>query len=385
MHIILTTNFSPWSPYSGGGQRSTHNLATALTERGHRVDVIYTKAPLEKIIPSPGVSYQVHWACFPTLRSRRASWLRNFSIYSVRKLASSLVRKSDEKDILIHSNGEEGALFPLKNDHQTLPFVLTSRYPRIPDAVRYPSSSTLGCFSHIGNTKYHLLGKALQQADLCCTTSRSALGMLHHHFRLGETDQAVIPNGVDSLFLDAASKNNFKGPLLFFGRLARSKGVDTLIEALAHLDSSPQLIVVGRGEWEKKLRQLAHELGVEQNITFRSWMSQQQLKRTLEKASVAVLPSREESFGNTMAEAMATGTPVISTTAGSIPEVVIDGTTGLLVPPENPRALAQSISDLLRHPEQAARMGANGRERVRRHFTWPSVARTYEQQYQKLL
>lgn len=386
MHIILTTNFSPWSPYSGGGQRSTHNLALALARRGHQVDVIYTKSPLEQIAVPEGLPYSVHWALFPTLRSRRASWLRNFSVFSVRSNARALIRPRG--DTVIHSNGEEGALFPLTSNGRRIPFVLTPRYPHIPQPIQSPSSSLLSCFIRVPQTKYRLLGRALQRADACCTTSAFALEMLRRHYHFPRAATGIIPNGVDERFLQVRKqpKPQPAGPLVYFGRLAHSKGIDTLVEALSLLHTpTPELIIIGRGEIKKQLLHQARARKVAGQLTFRDWMSQEELAGILEQASMAVLPSREESFGNTMAEAMATGTPVVSTTAGSIPEVVEHGKSGVLVPPGNAEALAQAIDRLRQHPEEAAQLGEKGRRRVRRHFTWRAVAEAYEQIYTQVL
>src|SRR3954451_18857742 len=68
MRCILTVNFSPWSRYSGGGQRSTHNLARALVKRGHEVTVVFTKAPWEQVPLPPDLPYQVVWAALPGVR-----------------------------------------------------------------------------------------------------------------------------------------------------------------------------------------------------------------------------------------------------------------------------------------------------------------------------
>jgi glycosyltransferase involved in cell wall biosynthesis len=86
-----------------------------------------------------------------------------------------------------------------------------------------------------------------------------------------------------------------------------------------------------------------------------------------------------------MAEAMAAGVPVVSTRAGSIPEVVIDGETGRLVPPGDAEALATAIRDVLESPDDARSLGRAGRERVESTFTWPAVARRMERLYDTLL
>jgi len=114
------------------------------------------------------------------------------------------------------------------------------------------------------------------------------------------------------------------------------------------------------------------------------WMTHEALAEVLTSARMAVLPSRTESFGLAVVSSMAVGAPVISTRAGSIPEIIEDGATGLLVEPDAPEALAEAIGRLLRDRSLAGRLGRAGRLHVRRHFTWDIVAEAFEQIYTSL-
>lgn len=382
MHIILTANYSPWSAYSGGGQSSTHNLATVLSKRGHDVDVVFTKTPFETIeIPSK-LDYTLHWASIPSLRSRRASWLRNLSIFSVRNKVNQLLRN----ETIVHSNGEEGALIPSLKTDKRFKFVLTPRYPNIPKTIKEPLPSFISSILSFKKTKYYLLGRAIKGADLCSPTSHYALQLLKLHYNFSGVKTEIIPNGVNEIFLQTKLKRKFDSSLIYFGRLTESKGIDVLVEAMSFIkNNNLTLTIIGRGELKEKLKAQAKKLGLTDKISFKTWMPSQDLASCLEKASYAVLPSKEESFGNTMAEAMATGTPVISTTGGSIPEVVIHNKTGLLVAPGNPKALADAIEKLIHDHDLSLVFSKNARKRVRQNFTWPAVAQQFENQYQKLL
>jgi glycosyltransferase involved in cell wall biosynthesis len=97
------------------------------------------------------------------------------------------------------------------------------------------------------------------------------------------------------------------------------------------------------------------------------------MPRHYQQADLFVLPSRRESFGLVLAEAMACGLAVVATTAGAIPEVVEDGTTGLLVRPDEAQALAEAVISLLEDPEARRAMGIEGRRRVEKDFTWEEV------------
>jgi len=172
-------------------------------------------------------------------------------------------------------------------------------------------------------------------------------------------------------------------PLLFFGRLAHDKGVDTLLQARARAPGARQLTLVGRGDQGAALKRMASDLGLGGRIVWRDWLDEAELARELSRCKLAVLPSRHESFGNAMAEAMAVGVPLVSTRAGSIPEIVEHEVTGLLVPADDAGALHQAIARLEHDPALSARLGAAGRERMRANYSWQAVARRYVQLYSK--
>jgi glycosyltransferase involved in cell wall biosynthesis len=139
--------------------------------------------------------------------------------------------------------------------------------------------------------------------------------------------------------------------------------------------------VAGRGDESEKLKRLGETLGLAQRIDFNPWLSEDALARALANSALAVLPSRHESFGNAMAEAMAVGTPLVSTLAGSVPEVVKDGQTGLLVPPDSPDALAAAMRRLLESSELCLQLSSASRARVRENYTWDKVAERYANLY----
>jgi glycosyltransferase involved in cell wall biosynthesis len=100
---------------------------------------------------------------------------------------------------------------------------------------------------------------------------------------------------------------------------------------------------------------------------------------------IFVFPSYLEGLGTAILDAMALGKPVVATRAGGIPEAVQDGTTGLLVPPRDPRALAEAVRYLLCHPAQAQALGAAGRRRVEQYFTVERMACQTLQVYKRML
>jgi glycosyltransferase involved in cell wall biosynthesis len=386
LRLALTTNYSPWSPYAGGGQRSTHKIAVALSARGHDVTVVYTRPPGEKTPVPDDVPYKIRWATFFARKSRREAPGRPLNAFSVAHVVSRLHRE-DPLDAL-HGNGEESVLAVRALRRQGVVTVVTPRYPNLPAPLLAEGGPGKRELVRIGlfDTKFLLIGTAIRWARWCCPTSKSAARMMAQAFDVGGDKVQVVPNGIDRVFFDAKwSPSDEERPVVFFGRLSTSKGVDLLLDALALVRDAgrtPPVVIIGRGDQEEALRAQAERLGL-QGVRFEPWMDAGQLAQTLAHASLAVLPSRHESFGNAMAEAMAVGTPLISTRAGSIPEVVREEETGLLVPSNDAPALAAAMQRLLADDAFAAELGSRGRTHVRESFSWDRVAAQYEALYRR--
>jgi glycosyltransferase involved in cell wall biosynthesis len=403
MRCILTVNFSPWSRYSGGGQRSTHNLARALARRGHSVHVVYTKPPWERVQLPDALPYEVVWAALPALRSQSNALLRPSTPWFVARAVRRLLASAGPA--IVHGNGEEAALVPeLRPRARRFGFVMTPRYPALPAAFtegHVQRSRTVRAILALTHAKYVLLGRALAGADFVCPTSRYAASLVERAYPIDPAKLRVIPNGVSDEFLSAPAvpaaalapqamqpcAAQAQVPFaIYFGRLAREKGVHTLLDALAQSGPEPEMFVfAGRGPELDALRAQARTLGLAHRVRFLTWLDARALADLVRKASFAVLPSLEESFGNTMAEAMALAVPVISTTAGSIPELIEGGRTGVLVPPGDARALASAIRGLAHDVERRRELGQAGQARVRPELSWDSVAAKFEDVYASAL
>ncbi|HEY2734224.1 MAG TPA: glycosyltransferase family 4 protein, partial [Polyangiales bacterium] len=133
------------------------------------------------------------------------------------------------------------------------------------------------------------------------------------------------------------------------------------------------------------LQSRVRELGLGARVHFLTWLDAADLAQLVRRASFAVLPSFEESFGNTMAEAMALGVPVISTRAGSIPEIVEHDRTGLLVTPGNGAELGSAIGALAGDVALRQRLGAAGRAFVANELSWEATAHRFERIYEESL
>jgi glycosyltransferase involved in cell wall biosynthesis len=214
----------------------------------------------------------------------------------------------------------------------------------------------------------------------------------------------VVPYGVDaSRFQPAPGARASAGarlgippdaPLLFAaGRLVRKKGFEYLIDALPLVESgSPaHLAIAGDGDLAHELRARAGAAGVGDRVHFLGDLPQDAVGSWFAAADVAVVPSVRDDSGNvdglpnTVLEALASGTPLVSTSAGGIASVVRNGETGVIVAERDPRALALAVAELLRDPGRGARLGLFGRELVEARFGWETAAARFESAYDRAL
>lgn len=211
----------------------------------------------------------------------------------------------------------------------------------------------------------------------------------------------IIPNGIPlDRFLPGPAPDGLREQLglpedapvaVIVGRLTPWKGHQTLLrawrEVVANVPQARLLIVGEVAFWEESyagdLRALADDLGIAESVHWSGF--REDVPDLLRLANLLVLASTDEPFGRVLIEAMAIGLPVVATASGGVPEIVIDGETGLLVPPGEPGALGDAIATLLANPLQATEMGAAGRRRALERFDVRRVAREVGQVYEEIL
>jgi alpha-maltose-1-phosphate synthase len=168
--------------------------------------------------------------------------------------------------------------------------------------------------------------------------------------------------------------------VLFVGRITQQKGLTHLLDAASSLDPRAQLVLAAGApdteelarETAAKVDRLREERG--RVIWIEKMLEKSEVIQLLSHATVFVCPSVYEPLGIVNLEAMACGTAVVASRVGGIPEVVVEGETGLLVPPADPGALAEAVNELIADPERAAAMGEAGRRRAVERFSWRAIA-----------
>lgn len=195
---------------------------------------------------------------------------------------------------------------------------------------------------------------------------------------------ALVPHGVDlRRFAAAPQPPGDDLRILAVGRLVRKKGFHVLLHALAGTPGDWNLRVVGDGPEGPALQALALELRIAARIQWHGACSHAELPALFREARVVVVPSVVDETGdrdglpNVVLEAMASGRPVIATWVGAIESAVVDGETGVLVPPDDPVALAQALDFAARRPEAAHALARRGRRLVEQRYDVNACARRF--------
>jgi glycogen synthase len=234
-----------------------------------------------------------------------------------------------------------------------------------------------------------LLKRSFSAADWVTANSKALLAEAHGLFPEIGSMSSVIYNGLDSPDMPIEPLPLERPRLVCAGRLVFDKGFDMALAAMASLvERFPtlQMTIVGDGPARVQLQQQAIDFGLGKAVTFVGWVDPGQISTFMKSATIVIMPSRwEEAFGLVALEAALIARPVVATRVGGLPEVVVDGETGLLVPKDDTEALAGAIAFLLDHPQQAMSMGNAGRSRAKEVFSLARYVDDYDTLYRRLI
>ncbi|MDR1564499.1 MAG: glycosyltransferase [Oscillospiraceae bacterium] len=186
----------------------------------------------------------------------------------------------------------------------------------------------------------------------------------------------ITPFGVEIELFKPAERAK-EGPKIVLGcvkKLEEHYGIQFLLKAFAILCSeydNLELRIAGYGPMEAELKQLAEELGIGSKVLWLGFVSpQEEVIKLIQGLDIAAVPSLSESFGVSAIEASACGIPVVASNVGGLPETVLEGATGLLVPPSDEKALATALKKLIESPELRRSMGERGRAFVCENYSF---------------
>ena len=234
----------------------------------------------------------------------------------------------------------------------------------------------------------YLTKRRLEKADAVVCVSHSQTQAVQRVWDVPHPKLHIIYNGIDTRKFrpPPGRTKSSQRRLLFVGGSSARKGVDLLLDAFALLaDRYPgvHLDLVGGWNWSSQQLRMKR-LGITSRVSLFPYIDHDDMPAYYERSYAFIAPTRAESFGRTLAEAMACAVPVISTRSGSIPEIVHHGVSGILVPWGNVGALAGAVSELLDQPRVADEMGREGRRRVEERFAWDVVLPQWEELFERM-
>ncbi len=375
MKICLSVNSSPWSKFKGGGQIAVHFLASALSNLGHEVHVIYSKQPGEEVEAS--ASYHIHW-----VRHFNVATI-NLNIFSFGLKAWQLARK--HKFNVFHGNAEEACFFRWVSRNDSTAHVFTSHAPFIPKTGIL--KALISPIFFLKNVNFYLLRQAAANADRLIAFSEFSRNLIADGLGDASLERIqVVSPGIDPSWFDVTRNPGSCDEIIFWGRLEDEKGIPELLKAMELVQKRRgpvELNLIGEGNQEISYRNRIRESNL--NINCLNWKSSKEIQKLASRSALGVFPSRIESFGLAVSEAQAANLPIVCTRAGALPEIVEDGVTGRVVPPRSPEDLAEAIIEALENKKRSVEMAQLGQERAKERFSWESAAKKTIEIYEQVI
>jgi glycosyltransferase involved in cell wall biosynthesis len=367
MRILLIN--SEYPPIGGGASNASANVAAIWAAEGHQVMVLtacYAGLPSEETIEN------VRVVRIPSRRTRvdrstpfeQISFMLSALVHTVRRCASW------RPDVTVAYFGvPSGPAALLAKWLYRVPYVVSLRGGDVPGFRSYD----FGLYHKLISPVLHLIWRG---ADAVVANSEG-LRKLAQAFD-GQVPIQVIPNGVNVETYTDGPRSWDPPVLLTVGRLVSQKGIDVLFHGLAAVKDLPwNLYVVGDGKDKAKLEELSEKLGLARRIDLVGWKRRDELIEYYRLANLYVHTSFDEGMSNAVLEAMASGLPLLATGISGNLDVVVNGQTGMLIPPGDPNAISAALRVMLPEADLRQRYGTAGRERVAKDYTWGKTASEY--------
>lgn len=251
-----------------------------------------------------------------------------------------------------------------------------------------PLGSDITLSSQRGFLYRRYVDYVLRGYDHFTTVSSFLKRELNSLYPITEGRTSIIPFGVELPAALKVHKERSPVRLVFMKHFLPVYGPHVLLKAIRIIkdrDVSIELDMYGSNDRSKWVKEIADELGISPMVTFKGWLDMDLIMAKLLDYDLMVMPSLSESFGVAALEASAVGLPVIATTIGGIPEIVEDDVTGILVPPNDPKSLAEAIIKLASDVKLRRKMGEAGRKRALENFRWEDNLKEMIRLYKQLI
>lgn len=396
----------------GGAERCFLDLSALLTSHGH--EVIPFCMAHEKNLPSPYADYFFSAMDFPVMMREKGLWgkakVAERVIYSLEAKQQLERLIHDVRPDIAHIHGIAHETSP-----SILPVLKKAGIPVVQTLHDYkllcPNTNFANqhgvCEACKGHHYYNVVRYRCKRDSLAASILAGVEMYTHKLLQIYEKNVDIfitpsqflkdkarehgIKNKIVQLpnFIEVERIQPYYEPENYFvycGRLVAVKGVRTLLAAMRDLGQS-HLYIAGTGDLEPELQAYVRQHQIN-NVTFVGHLGTEPLLQLIQRAQFMVAPSEwYENYPMSVLEALACGTPVIGANIGGIPEIVVDGQTGLLFEPGNVAQLREKIVYLLQHRDQAIQMGRNGRAQVAQinhpHYHYEKTMEVYQQLMKK--
>lgn len=229
--------------------------------------------------------------------------------------------------------------------------------------------------------------KTLNNSALLTTVSDSVAKNLIN-YGVNNKDIKILGNGVDDSYYRPIETEKSYAYILYVGRIALRKGLDTLLNcAKIVVEKYPSIIfnVVGTGPLLDTMIRKAYSMGLQNNVSFLGYVSKEKLQKLYKNATIQILPSDYEGLPTVLLEAMSSGLPVIATAVGGNPEVISSGINGFLVEPRDYQGISASIFELLENRTLRDKIKKSARKTIEENYTWNIITEKYLKYYEEIL
>jgi glycosyltransferase involved in cell wall biosynthesis len=396
-------------PHSGGQGVYVRHLSRELTARGHHVEV-FSGQPYPELDANPESGNWPVLREVPSLdlysdddpfRTPHPRELRDWAdalevammwsgafpeplTFSVRALRALRARPGDFD--IVHDN--QGLGYGMLGFRRLgVPLVTSIHHPISVD--RRLDLAGRSWLQRLDKGRWYgfvrMQGRVARRVGPLITVSSASRDDICRDFRVNPGKVHIIPLGVDTrLFRPRPDEPRVPGRIVTVTSAdSPLKGLPTLLRAVAKLATEREAYLTVVGTPSAATRQQVTQLALGDRVTFASGLPDTEYARILASAQVAVIPSMYEGFSLPAVEHMASGTPLIASRAGALPEVT--GDAALLVPPGDAEELSAALAALLDDESARARLASAGLARVRERFAWPAVAAATEALYQKVI
>ncbi|MEU8798787.1 glycosyltransferase family 4 protein [Spirillospora sp. NPDC048819] len=388
-------------PHCGGQGVYLRHLSRELVDLGHTVEVLsgqpYPELDRDEIvltkIPSldlyrdedpfriPALGEFRDWIDVLEFAHMKTGGFPEPLTFSLRALR--LLKKRRRDFDVVHDNQVLG-LGNLGIARLGLPLVTSIHHPISVDR-RIELEAARGVKQKLGKFRWYgfvgMQSQVSRRIGPVMTVSESSKVDIVKDFKVDPRDIEILPLGVDTRIFHPRGERVPGRIVAMASADAPIKGVDVLLHAVAKLatERDVHVIVVSKPQKDGPTEKLVRELALGDRVRFVSGISDDELGELMASAEIAAVPSRYEGFSLPAVEHMASGTPLVASRAGALPEVV--GDAGVLVQPGDVEELAATLRRLHDSAGERARAGAAGLARVQERFAWPAVAKATVEHY----